>query len=70
MYERCECKVGDIPHYGEAVHKRPMSRCTRAVTHTVRKAGGIWHLYCEQCAMAIRAYQGSNVEVHALRRCD
>lgn len=69
-YRRCQCCVGDIPHPTEAVHKRMHSRCTRAVTMEVRrvrdtngrKCDGPWYAYCEQCASAIHAYQGSDVE--------
>lgn len=70
-YERCQCCVGDIPHPEEARHKRQHSRCTRAVTMEVRrikdtngrKADGPWYRYCEPCASAIHAYQGSDVEI-------
>lgn len=70
-YLRCQCCVGDIPHPTEATHKRQHSRCTRAVTTEVRrivdtngrKVDGPWYEYCDQCAKAIRAYQGSEVEI-------
>lgn len=70
-YRRCECCIGDIPHPTEAMHKRQHSRCTRVVTTEIRrvrdtngrKAQGPWYAYCEECAKAIRAYQGSDVEV-------
>lgn len=69
-YLRCQCCVGDIPHPTEAAHKRRHSRCTRAVTMEVRrvrdtngrKANGPWYAYCEQCASAIHAYQGADVD--------
>ncbi len=69
-YQRCQCGVGDNPHPPESAHKRPHSRCTRAVTMDVRrvrdtkgrKGNGPWYAYCEPCARAIRAYQGTDVE--------
>jgi hypothetical protein len=70
-YARCQCNTGDIPHPTEARHKRQHSRCTRVVTKQIRrirdtngrKCEGPWYDYCEECAKAIRAYQGSDVEV-------
>lgn len=70
-YRRCECNLGDIPHPAEIAHKRKHSRCTRAVAMEIRrvrdtngrKAEGGWYAYCEPCGKAIRAYQGSDVEV-------
>lgn len=70
---RCECCVGDTPHAGGAVHKKPRSRCTRTATVRLRKAAdktiggktikaGPWADYCEPCAAAIEAYQGDIVE--------
>ena len=68
-YTRCQCKVGDVPHRGAAVHKR--SRCTRAATVEISRVvttdgkpvtTRVWYHYCEPCAQAIEAYQGSEVE--------
>jgi hypothetical protein len=70
-YRRCECEVHDIPHPEEIAHKRRHSRCTRVVAVEIRrvrdtngrKAEGQWYAYCEPCGKAIRAYQGSDVEM-------
>jgi hypothetical protein len=70
-YLRCECNTGDIPHPAEAAHKRIHRRCTRAATVEVRRVRDTkgraceasWYQFCEPCAKAIRAYQGSDVEV-------
>ena len=70
-YRRCACNVGDIPHPTEAAHKRRHSRCTRVVAFEIRrvrdtngrKAEGGWYAFCGECARAIRAYQGQDVEM-------
>jgi len=70
-YRRCECNVGDIPHPTEATHKRVHSRCTRSVAVEIRRvrdtkgrnAEGPWYAFCEPCGKAIRAYQGSDIEM-------
>lgn len=70
-YTRCQCCVGDIPHTATAEHKRKHSRCTRAATVQLRRVvlttgkpnqNSTWFDYCEPCAQAIEAYQGSYVE--------
>lgn len=69
-YRRCDCN-GDIPHPTEATHKHAHSRCTRVVAFEIRrvtdtngrKADWPWYAFCEPCAKAIRAYQGSDVEM-------
>lgn len=54
--------------------KKTHHRCTRRATMSVRRVvdtrgrripggGGPWYRYCEKCARAIRAYQGSTVEL-------
>ena len=74
-YIRCECKVGDIPHEGNAVHKRQHRRCTRAATRRIRRVidtrgrailSPQWYVYCEPCALAISAHQGTEVEMQLL----
>lgn len=74
-YVRCECKGGDIPHEGAAVHKRVHGRCSRAATHEVRKRYAVetgnpnvghWYGYCDACTAAIVAYQESSVVVREL----
>lgn len=70
-YRRCECTIKDVPHPEEIRHKRQHSRCTRVVAFEIRrirdtegrKCTGSWYAYCEPCAKAIRAYQGSEVEM-------
>lgn len=70
-YRRCECTIHDIPHTEEIAHKRRHSRCTRVVTVEIRrvrdthgrKASGPWYAYCDLCGKAIKAYQGSDVEI-------
>ena len=70
-YARCECTLGDIPHPTEIAHKRKYSRCTRAVAVEIRrvrdtngrKAQGPWYSYCDPCGRAIKAYQGTDVEI-------
>ncbi len=70
---RCECCNGDVPHAGEAIHKRPRRRCTRTAAVELRKAAdvtvggkpipaGPWSGYCALCAEAIEKYQGDIVE--------
>jgi hypothetical protein len=70
-YLRCQCCGGDVPHTGAAVHKRIHSRCTRVATVQIRRTvttegkpntSRTWFDYCESCAKAIEAYQGSEVE--------
>lgn len=70
---RCECCVGDVPHTGACIHKRPRRRCTRTASVQLRKAAdrtlsgklipaGPWSNYCDLCAEAIEKYQGGVVE--------
>lgn len=74
-YRRCDCHLGDVPHPEEASHKRRHSRCTRAVTTAIRRVidtrgravTGAWYFYCDACAKAIRAYQGSAIELADVR---
>lgn len=74
-YRRCDCWVRDIPHPTEAAHKRPHSRCTRAVTMEIRrvrdtsgrKCEGGWYAFCEPCGKAVVAYQMSDVEARDFR---
>lgn len=69
-YRRCDCKIGDIPHPTKAQHKRPFSRCTRAVTMEIRRVRdtegrstkGPWYAFCDPCGKAIVAYQTTDVE--------
>lgn len=70
-YRRCECTVHDIPHPEEIAHKRRHSRCSRVVAVEIRrvrdtngrKCEGQWYAYCEPCGKAIKAYQGSDVQI-------
>lgn len=75
-YRRCECKVNDIPHPAEIAHKRAYTRCTRAVAVEIRrvrdtngrKCTGAWYAYCKPCGLAIRVYQGADVEMRDIAK--